>query len=67
MICRAIVNMQDWPRNDVRDVDPKDEQVQGLLRGQYIVPVVRPRSESTPSAAAVEPEPPKAKRGPAVK
>jgi hypothetical protein len=51
MLCIANVNLPDWPLNDRRDVDPKDEQVKGYLRAGYIVPLVMPRASAKKPAS----------------
>lgn len=43
MLCKAIVNLPDWPEGTLRDVDPKDEIIQGYLRAPFIVPMIRKR------------------------
>lgn len=43
MLCKANVHLSDWPLDGLRDVDPKDETIKGLLRAGYIVPMM-PRS-----------------------
>lgn len=43
MLCKAEVNLPDWPEGQLRDVDPKDEKTQGLLRAAWITPMTRAR------------------------
>jgi hypothetical protein len=58
MLCRAKVNLSDWPEGDARDVDPHNERIAGLLRAGYIVPLQLPRRAAPASAGDVaEPEP----------
>jgi hypothetical protein len=65
MLCRAKVNLPDWPEGDARDVDPNNERTAGLLRAGYIVPLQLPRraapesAEAAPASAGgvAEPEP----------
>lgn len=52
MLCITNVALSDWPVNEVRDVDPADERIKGLLRAHYIVPMIPARS----SRAAQPPE-----------
>lgn len=51
MLCKAQVNLPDWPEGSLRDVDPKDEIVQGYLRAGFAVPMIRqlPKPEKKPS------------------
>lgn len=43
MLVVARVNLSDWPEGQIREVDPTHEQIAGLLRVNYIVPVRIPR------------------------
>jgi hypothetical protein len=49
MLCQANVHLSDWPLGERREVDPKDEQVKGLLRAGFIVPLVMPRTPRQPT------------------
>lgn len=62
MLCESTVHMSEWPLGHRRDVDPRNERTQGLLRAGYIVPLVLRRSAPeppvpTPELAPVEAEP----------
>ncbi len=58
MLCKAEVNLPDWPEGQMRDVDPQHEQVAGWLRNAWITPLVRRR----PPTGSPEPPSPAAKR-----
>lgn len=40
MLCQSNVALSDWPLGDRREVDPKNEKIQGLLSAGYIVPLI---------------------------
>lgn len=42
MICEALVAMSDWPLGQRREVDPTHPKIIGLLRAQFITPMVVP-------------------------
>lgn len=73
MLCIARVALPSQALDEVKDVDPTDEQVQGLLKAGFIVPMVRkamPEAENPPESTItfkVEPAPdnkPRARRKP---
>lgn len=41
MLCIARVALPDQALDEVRDVDPQEERIQGLLRAGFLVPMVR--------------------------
>lgn len=53
MLCKANVNLSEWPEGEIRDVDPKKERTVGLLRGGYIVPMIL--APAQPSRVAPSP------------
>lgn len=67
MICEALVAMSDWPLGQRREVDPTHPKIVGLLRAQFITPMVvpgqrmhvplaeEPQEPAAASSAAVEP------------
>jgi hypothetical protein len=50
MLCKANCTLQDWPLDGLRDVDPKDETIIGLLRAGYIVPMMPVAKKRKPAA-----------------
>ena len=52
MLCKAEVNLPDWPEGQMRDVDPQHEQVAGWLRNAWITPLVRRRASQSPEQPA---------------
>lgn len=55
MLCIARVALPSQALDEVKDVDPSDEQVQGLLKAGFLVPLVkRPAEAAAPAPSIIE-------------